>query len=80
MKKLMPSDWTLHQRQLRKVAFATLSALAINLTLMNTRNDHAGLWGLLIVGVGVFLVGVVAMTALVLLAVDRLQTGKLNQR
>ena len=76
----MPSDWTLRQRQLRKVAFATLSALAINLTLMTIRNDDSGLWGLLIVGVGVFLVGVVAMTALVLLAVDRLQMEKLSDK
>ena len=69
----MVSDWTLRQRQLRNVAFATLSALAIDLTLINSRSDLSGLLQLFLVGVGVFLVGSVAMTALVLLAVDRLK-------
>ena len=69
-------DWTLRQSQLRHVAFATLSALAIDLTLVNIRSDVSGLTRMLLVGVGVFLVAAVAITALVLLAVDRLQLEK----
>ena len=79
MNKEMPSDWTLRQRQLRNVAFATLAALVIDLTLVNIRSDVSSLERLLLVGVGVFLVGAVAMTALILLAVDRLQMEKPNR-
>ncbi len=75
----MPSEWTLRQRQLRDVAVATLSALAIDLTLVKIRGDFSGLRALLLIGLGVFLVGAVAITALLLLALDRLRMAKLNR-
>jgi hypothetical protein len=71
---MTPSDWAARQRQLRNVALANLSALLVDLVLVNIHGEVSGALWLLAVGVGIFLIATIAITALLLLAVDRLRS------
>lgn len=73
---LTPNDWTPRQLQLRNVAIATLSALLTDLILVKSYGEVSETLRLIVFGVGIFLIAAVAITALLLLALDRLRTGE----
>ncbi|HKZ20593.1 MAG TPA: hypothetical protein VJQ57_10820 [Acidimicrobiia bacterium] len=71
----MPPEWSPRQRQLRTIALATLSALLVDLALFDIYGEVSDLLWLFAVGVGIFLISAIAITALLLLAIDRLRKG-----
>lgn len=71
----MAASWTKRQRLLRTIGIVSLVILALDIILLNVRGEVGGDWWILFVGFGLYLVGTVAIVALVWLLVDRSRTA-----
>jgi hypothetical protein len=72
----MATNWTQRQRLFRTIGIVSLVILALDIILVNVLGDVSDNWWVLLIGVGWFVVGAVAIVSFVWLLVDRNRSAR----